>query len=266
MKNNIKVITSKINHWPVWCREVMIGGISHHACSLDRLIYLWMHKLKISGTGELKLLGSLISPGNIVLDVGANIGLYSAHLSSLVGSAGNVHSFEPIPQLYACLKKTVEQNKLDNISTYQMALGDIDGSVIMEGQAFNSGDYRVAASDRGQDGISVPVRRGDHLLPAIKTVHVIKIDVQGYEIPALKGLSGIIESSRDIRIVFEYWPEGMSRAGYEAEKLVDLLRCNEMNPYVFDKNGVMSRTEWKDLDLHCIQRPWGRCGNFVAMR
>jgi len=266
MKNNAKTITSKVNHWPVWRRVVKIDNTAYNACSLDRFIYLWMHKLKVSGTSELKLLKNLVSPGNMVLDVGANIGLYSAHLSSFVGPAGGVHSFEPIPQLFACLEKTVSQNRLGNITTYQMALGDIDGTVNMEGQAFNSGDYRVSAKNHVNRGISVHVRRGDNVLTTVKTVQVIKIDVQGYEIPALRGLSAIIERSREIRIIFEYWPEGMKRAGYDAGELVDFLRGNGMNPYIFDSKGVMSRTEWKDLDLHCIQRPWGRCGNFVALR
>lgn len=266
MSNIIKTFIVGLNHLPIWRIALRCDGVTFHVPSFDRLLYLWLHRLGISGTSELKLLRRLVAPGDVVLDVGANIGLYSAHLAACAGASGRVYSFEPVPGLFECLEKTVKRNSLATITLFQAALGDSTGSVTMEGRPFNSGDYRVAASEKSGGGISVPVRRGDDLLTDVPEVHVLKIDVQGYEIPALRGLRAVLSRSPRVKIVFEYWPEGMQRAGFVATDLIDYLREMNMVPHIFDAEGTLTEISWSALDAHCIQRPWGRCGNFVAAR
>src|SRR6267143_2214012 len=94
------------NHTPLlWRREINVWDRRMRSASLDRLVALGLHRLGWMGHDEATLLQRLVRPGMSVIDVVANIGLYSLLLSRLVDRNGSVLAFEPEPSLFATLRE-----------------------------------------------------------------------------------------------------------------------------------------------------------------
>ena len=73
---------------------------------------------------EIDLLGQFVRDGDTVIDVGGNLGLYTYHLSRLVGASGRVHTFEPLPPNLAILRYTVKTHCLGNVTVHSEACGE----------------------------------------------------------------------------------------------------------------------------------------------
>lgn len=133
-----------------------------------------------------------LSPGDIVLDAGANVGYISAVAGSYVGPTGEVHGFEPLPECYARLQILAKLNSQIHFFFNNVAVGEEDGMLPI---SCPTGDARNATLVRGEADTAsrqVPVRRLDNYISenigSPERIKFIKIDVQGFEFPVLKGL------------------------------------------------------------------------------
>jgi FkbM family methyltransferase len=142
----------------------------------------------------------------VVLDVGANAGIYSlAALDAQPGAA--VHAFEPTPQIAAGLRRTAELNGLARLVVHQSAVTNYDGQAILR---------RCGEAEGGNDGMNfiVPdrVEAGAERVPAVKLdtacaelgierIDLLKLDVQGSEADALEGAAGLLARGA-LRMVF----------------------------------------------------------------
>ena len=77
----------------------------------------------------LQVFVGLIRPGSVILDIGANVGLYSLLGSELVGPEGRILAFEPEPNTHAVLLKNLSANRIKNVTALPMALSDRNGMV-----------------------------------------------------------------------------------------------------------------------------------------
>src|ERR1019366_3383573 len=116
-------LATSFNGLRVWRREQTVWGGRMRAETFDRTLYLWLHRLGLMGASERAALRRLVRPGMTVVDVGANLGLYSVFLARQVGPAGRVVSFEPDPDLFALLRGNCAANAAANVEAYNMALG-----------------------------------------------------------------------------------------------------------------------------------------------
>ena len=153
---------------------------------------------------EIELLCSHVKHGDTVLDIGANIGLYSLFLSRAVGLNGKVIAIEPDPENVEILKINLKNNKCKNVKVLQMALG----SKTEEGDLFqidtNRGNLSLADLNKTGRSIKVPINRGDEILRKLNIVpDVAKIDVEGAEPDIIKGLGFL----KPPIIQFEFVPE-----------------------------------------------------------
>jgi FkbM family methyltransferase len=182
-----------------------------------------------------------LKPGDVFLDVGANIGYLSAVAADLVGTRGQVHCFEPVPAYFARLRRLAELNPEYSITANDCAAGETPGTYTIyvtrePGQntlvrAYKSAPEIVATMD-------VPVVRLDSYLEArrIGRVALIKIDAEGFELPILKGLQGCFERyDHRPAIICEIAPRAyplmgrsvrelakfMAQYGYTARDLID---------------------------------------------
>jgi FkbM family methyltransferase len=207
-----------LNHAPIWQRGIKVWDRRIRAASLDRLVFLGLHRAGLMGKEELRLLEKLIEPGMQILDVGANLGLYTLLLARLTGEAGHVFAFEPEPNLFSVLCENCAANNAVNVTPFQCAAGEANGRATFQRATFNSGDNRLGGSKPGAQSIEVEVARLDEVL-SVQTVQFIKLDVQGHELAALNGMQRMLESSPDVRVLFEFWPAGLRAANTSPELL-----------------------------------------------
>ncbi|WP_024512528.1 FkbM family methyltransferase [Bradyrhizobium sp. ARR65] len=136
------------------------------------------------------LLLTKISEGDLVWDVGANVGLYTRLFADRVGRDGRVIAFEPSPRAFAQLQSSFATEP--NVILQQIALSDFDGEadfyVAERGPTVT--DSLVVHSGSSAS-IRTPVKRGDSMY-SIKAPAIIKIDVEGAELEVLKGMTKVL--------------------------------------------------------------------------
>jgi FkbM family methyltransferase len=130
-------------------------------------------------------------PIDYFIDVGANSGFYSV-MFALRNLAEQVVAFEPDPGNYARLISNLKLNKLDRrVDAHRLALGDKDGEVTLyEGAKWNRGESTIAVPDQTPKEVAHLVRqtRFDDIFALSGEKVIIKMDVEGYEFPALAGM------------------------------------------------------------------------------
>lgn len=147
-----------------------------------------------------------LTPGAVLIDVGANIGYYSVLASRDVGENGAVHAFEIDPRPLRCLRKTIRSNGLRNIHLHEVAVGAHEGHSGLRMQP----DCGHSYVDDETGGMRVPMASLDSWLrsaPHIGRVDAIKIDVEGGEVAVLQGALDMLNRFRP-RIVCEAYERG----------------------------------------------------------
>ncbi len=151
--------------------------------------------------GMTRLFGSLIEEGGNAIDAGANIGCTSLFFASL---CREVHAFEPSPTTFAFLRENVESNGAANVVLHNCGLGDAahDATLTyapqMRAGAFISDTTQASA---GHVTEAVQVVNGDAYLKETGiagTFDFIKLDVEGFELEAIRGLRQTIERDRPL--------------------------------------------------------------------
>jgi FkbM family methyltransferase len=166
---------------------------------------------------ELPHLARWIQPTGVAVDVGAHYGVYTVALASI---AEHVHAVEPSTHALAVLQRNVELNRLGNVTIHPCALGATEGHAPLFTHEDRSRASLNQFSTEQTHGESVPVRRLDDLI--VGRVDLIKIDIEGYELPALEGATRILADQRP-RVLFEFLPDAARRGGYDPHGVWDLL-------------------------------------------
>jgi FkbM family methyltransferase len=153
---------------------------------------------------EPDLLGckALLRAGDVVFDIGANIGVYTRFCSEFVGPTGQIHSLEPIPETFSYLTSNVRALNLPNVTCYNLAASDRDQDhAAMSMPQYASGGANIYESTLSETGdIPVKVTRLDTLFPTLNP-RLIKCDVEGHEVPCINGALKLIARSRPIWVV-----------------------------------------------------------------
>jgi FkbM family methyltransferase len=168
---------------------------------------------------------SLLRPGDVALDIGANIGYVATVMAQSVGPAGRVVALEPVPGTWAQLRLAAQLNDFSWLTPLQLAVGSASGFVGIAVDPRNTGNASIHRSVPASGGtVEVPVRRLDDLLAelAIGPPALIKIDVEGHELEVLRGGRNTIEAARPT-IIFEYAVELAERAGWGPADAKELL-------------------------------------------
>lgn len=176
------------------------------------------------GKAERKLLGQLVRPGMTVVDVGANVGLYTILMAGLVGPAGRVISFEPDPDLLLLLRENCAANGAGNVAAQGTALGAAADQMILHRLTINSGENHLGSRDRAafRRPVEVDVAAFDVLMPGLRP-DFIKVDVQGWELNVLRGMEATLRASQAV-IYLELWPDGLRRAGSAPADLFSFVK------------------------------------------
>jgi FkbM family methyltransferase len=190
------------------------------------------------------LLVGLVRRGDVVLDVGANRGIFTALLSNLVGEQGQVHAFEPSPDTCRLLRGTLDERARhpENVTVNIAAVGTDDGTATLFTPKEDHGQASLRTHDTGSwserapvSSAEVTVTRLDSYTAKMKLsrIHVVKMDVEGAELLAVAGFASGLSSMHPIvacelcgawTAAFDYEPSAvigeLRKAGYDMFHLV----------------------------------------------
>ena len=237
-----------VNHLPVWRGECEVWGLRVSAATFERWLYLRLHRLGRMGRNEHAALGRLVRPGMTVLDVGANLGLYTLLLAKLVGPTGRVVAFEPDPDLFALLLRNIALNKCSNIEAHNQALGSREDRLMLRRLILNSGDNTLGSGGGRQfrQNVEVKVVALDEFLPDLRP-DLVKIDVQGWEFEVLLGMEKMLSANHQTQVSFELWPAGLKRAGCSPTDLMQWLHARGLQLHHPESRALLDETAFASL-------------------
>jgi FkbM family methyltransferase len=150
--------------------------------------------------GEPELFRQLIKAGDIVLDVGANIGAHTLFFARQVSPTGQVLAFEPQRMLYYVLCGNLALNDVTNVACHQSAVGATADEVLVPAVDYTRpGNFGQVMPRRDASGERVPVVTIDGL--ALPRCHFVKVDVEGMELDVLRGAEQTIRRCRPLLYV-----------------------------------------------------------------
>jgi FkbM family methyltransferase len=181
------------------------------------------------------LLVSLVHRGDVVFDVGANKGIFTALMSNLVGRDGSVHAFEPSPDTCTLLRATLADRarNASNVMVNASAVGAADGFAVLYTPRQDHGQASLRTHATGSWAGDAAVRSAEVPVLALDTymathapsrVDVVKMDVEGAELPALRGFTAGLGSLHPV-IVCELCGAWTRAFHYEPSAVVDELRA-----------------------------------------
>ena len=152
--------------------------------------------------------------GMTVFDIGANAGHHLLPLAKLCGACGHVHAFEPVPENAACLLETLRLNRLENVTLHRLAVSDHEGEAELRCSGVFDGFACLAEGGHGRSerksaaAASLSVKTTDLdtfcVRSGISRVGLIKMDIEGAEMLALRGMSRILRAHRPV-LILEFW-------------------------------------------------------------
>lgn len=214
-----------LNVWqdPVLVRDavVKVSGVGFFALRA-RTDDLW-HVLPWRERAIFNLIKNQLKSGDVFIDSGANIGIYTVLASRIVGSTGKVISVEMMPDTANFLEMHIRMNCLDNVTVVRNALSDVTGKIVIATVPENKYGQATIATNvvrkESETQISVQTRTLDDITHDIVHVRLMKIDLEGAEHVALKGANSLL--SRLDAVVYESWSSKRSDLDLVGELLVD---------------------------------------------
>ncbi|MDB0037791.1 FkbM family methyltransferase [bacterium] len=220
---------------------------------LEKIIYY-------TGTyeqGTLFMLSNLLTKNGVFVDVGANIGLMSIFASLIVKDAGKVFSFEPNPATFDILNKNIGLNNLSNVQTVPYGVGSVPKSTkIYDRWDAGRGSATLIKPDFDTDSYNIDiVTLSDYFKDKDCAIDVIKIDIEGYELEALKGAKKVIEEKSPILIVEisdnrENFEGANGKDIFEFVKSIDNYRVFKMYGSKKRASKLVEVTHFSDLPQH----------------
>ena len=162
--------------------------------------------------------------GNIVLDIGANIGFFTLLAARLVGKKGKVYAFEPEPINYNLLTKNIELNGYNNIIPLQKAVSNVNGMVTLFLDNKDTGAHTIRQCQDNKEFVEVESVTLDEFFKNEKhPIDVIKMDIEGAEMAAFLGMERIIRENDNLKIFVEFYPTAIREMGDSPDEFVHKL-------------------------------------------
>lgn len=197
-----------------------------------------------SNPTEMYVLRKILSPNDVVVDVGAHLGWYALNSAQVIGKGGIVYAFEPNPSVAAWFSENCKLNGLTNVRLEKIALADKNGTTdFYVGGADSLGSLKLDNAKRSNlepvHRIKVPVRTLDTYLKEaeIKTLKLMKVDAEGFDLEVLKGAEKILKKFHPYLIVEVFgltWNTDVSRD----KKILDYLEKLGYKAYAFVQGGL----------------------------
>ena len=164
-----------------------------------------------------------LRPGDSFLDGGANIGVFTIVAASTVGPRGKVLGCEPSPETMKLLRRNVALNNYDWVELHQVALAERSGQMSFESFEAGSGFSSFApANEASATQHQVRAVTLDELTDDLRALKLVKLDIEGAEVRALRGAQNLLRAQRPVFII-EVEPGHLERQGTSVGQLARLL-------------------------------------------
>lgn len=173
-----------------------------------------------------------LKPGDVVVDVGANVGYYTLLAAKLVGPSGHVYAVEASASTRSRMQRNLSLNRVSNVTVLPVAAWDSAGETVFYHTRHNQGGATLRHSEDAMYTETVELSRLDDLIDSKRAPNIalIKMDIEGAECHALRGLMGTLENAPRAQIVSEVNPTMLMQLGGSATELFALLEAFQLQP------------------------------------
>ena len=174
---------------------------------------------------ETELFKNKIKNGDIVVDIGANIGYFTLLMAKLVGNNGKTFSFEPEPKNFTILSKNVIINNYKNVVLEKKGVSDYNGTSKFFLSSENTGMHSLHKVDNKGKEIDIDVIKLDDYFiieGLVDRISMIKIDVEGAELQVLNGMTKILKNGK-LKLLIEFIPEHLEKHGTNPSDILKIL-------------------------------------------
>ena len=197
---------------------------------------------------EINLLPHFVHPGDIVIDIGANLAQYTYFLSKLVGPSGKVFAFEPMKYTFKILQRIVKKLKLENVELKNIALGEKEGELefILPFNNFGLKDVYTSHLYTQEENTKGTIEKVQVVtldkfwqrFPILEKTTFLKCDVEGQELLVFKGAKTFLSQCQPV-ILCEIEKRYTKRYGYSPKDLFNFLRNFGYKAFVFVSNKLV---------------------------
>lgn len=190
---------------------------------------------KIFEEFEVKVVQKMIRKGDVVIDLGAHIGYYTLLFANLVGKTGRVIAFEPEPTNYELLEKNLKINGYKNVVLVNKAVSSKTGKNRLYLDEFNTAGNTLFKLKEDQASIEIDsISLDDYFKDYGGKINFVKMDIEGEEPEAIKGMCSILRRRNGIKIMTEFNPWLLEKNGKNPEEYIQLLEKFDFNIYEID--------------------------------
>jgi FkbM family methyltransferase len=228
----------------------------------------------LQGCSESQMLRTLFAPGNVFVDIGANLGLFSLEAASIGGAHSRIYSFEPQPRAASALRSSAAANALSTISVVEMVVSAFEGSVPFFVPLTGSGVGSLSRDHASQMTRAFKVMRQSTSLDCFVSSHafhrldLLKINVEGFEADVLKGSADTLRRFSPI-VWYEVLPAALQTAGRTQDVCIPLLKSYGYSGF-FDVATLWSGTTKAlsadvDVPTNVVAVPASRLDSFWSL-
>ncbi|MGI8678596.1 MAG: FkbM family methyltransferase [Jatrophihabitans sp.] len=208
-------------------KPIEVGTIDGFRIFVDARDHAVARALISDGTwqrAEADVIRRVLAPGDVAVDVGANVGYLTGIMADAVGRSGRVYAFEPEPTNYAMLQRTIDANGWTQVRHHNVALGRGRSELSLKIDPSNWGNHSLASdADRSGASVTVQVDSLDQLLADadLRRLKLIKVDVQGWEEHVLAGA----QAAHGVKpmLLIEFYPIALREAGSDPREFLHSL-------------------------------------------
>jgi FkbM family methyltransferase len=202
---------------------------------------------------------SLIKPGMVVYDIGANIGVITLNIAKRIQPRGKVFSFEPDPYNFKCAQANINRNNFSKIKLLNLGLGDEKTTAFLYNvNPNNRGMQRLLQSNSNKEfektQVQIDTLDNTAQIFSMPAPSLMKIDVEGFELKVLKGATHIIDEYKPLLFI-ELDDNNLREQGNTAYELVKFLMQKGYNiTNATSGNKINQQTDFTNFhfDVLCI--------------
>lgn len=200
-----------------------------------------------------ELFKKIIKPGMIIIDIGAHIGYFTRLFSYLTKSSGHVYAFEADPSNFALLKKNTLHSK--NINIYQFAISDYEGNIDFFHSELKTGCHSTIPSSMRHTKLSVAATTLDEIVKKenINHVDIIKMDIEGGEVAALRGMLNTLATNTEMQLITEFNPECFVEANIKPLDFLQQLTESGFFIYAIRPSGQLDLINTNQSEAEIMQ-------------